>query len=632
MRMPDSRRSSGDKTGPGRSADREPLSRRPLTLWSRLVGRPVRSDELAHGEITTPEGLAALSLDALSSVAYGPEAMMLVLVTAGSVALGYVVPLTVAICALLGILVLSYRQVIDAYPGGGGAYTVSLENLGPPWARLAGAALIVDYVLTVAVSVAAGVAALTSAFPALAAWTIPLNLAMLALITYFNLRGVGESARAFLLPTFVFILGMLVVIVAGLVRRAPLPPVAVPHLAPLGVFVLLKAFAAGTSALTGVEAIANGVPLFRAPRVARAKGTEAWLGVLLAVMLLGLALLAVRFHVQPRSGETVLSQIIRAGVGPTWAYYAIALSVTAVLGLAANTSYGGLPLLLSLLARDHLVPHLFRLRGDRYVFQWGIWVLTFLAGLLVVVFRGDPNALVSLFAIGVFVGFTLSQTGMVVHWRRARAKGWRMRAAVNGVGAVATGLATVVFAVAKFASGAWIVLVAVPVLLFLFRAVRRYYVDLGRALALDQTPPPPVVEPSLVVVLVDRISVITREALSQALSMSDQVLALSVQFEDGEAAALEKAWAAWDPGVRLVIVRSEFRSVVRPVLRFADSLEKDAGRRTLVLIPEVVPPHPWQAFLHNQMGVILMQALRSHTALTVARLPIHVRDASGDGR
>ncbi len=615
----------GGRQGRERAGAKEPLSRRPLSLWGRLVGRPLRADELGHEEITTPEGLAALSLDALSSVAYGPEAMLLVLVVAGSAGLGYVLPLTLAICGLLAILVLSYRQVIDAYPRGGGAYAVSKENLGEGWSRLAGAALIVDYVLTVAVSVAAGVAALTSAFPSLVPWTIPLNLAMLGLITYLNLRGVGESARAFLLPTFVFIAGIFLVIAVGLARHAPLPAVALPVLPPVGAFLLLKAFAAGCSALTGVEAIANGVPLFRAPRTARAKATEAWLGIVLATMLLGLALLAVRFRVEPRAAETVLSQIIHASVGHGWLYYVVALSVTAVLGLAANTSYGGLPLLLSLLAGDHLVPHLFRLRGDRYVFQWGIWALTLFAALLIVVFRGNPNALVSLFALGVFTGFTLSQAGMVVHWRRTRKAGWRMRATINGVGAVATGLATVVFAVAKFTSGAWVVLVAVPVLLWLFRAVERYYVGLADALALDQTPGRPERAPMLVVVLVTRVSLLTREALSQALSMSDRVIALCVEFDDAAAETLERAWQAWDPGVRLVVLRSEFRSVVRPVLRFVDSLEREDERHTLVLIPEVVPPHPYQAFLHNQMGIILMQALRSHTDITVARLPIHVR-------
>ena len=616
-------------SGPGSSHPAppapKPWSRRPLSLWSHVVGKPLRADELSHEEITATEGLAALSLDALTSVAYGPEAMMLVLVTAGSAALGYVLPITIAIVTLLAILVLSYRQVIDAYPMGGGAYAVAKENLGSGMARLAGAALIVDYVLTVAVSVAAGIAALTSAFPVLSPWTVPLDLVMLGIITYMNLRGVGEGARMFLLPALIFIVGMLVTIAAGLIRPDPtMPPFPIPHLPPVSLYLILKAFAAGTSAITGVEAIANGVPLFRAPRIRRAKQTEAWLGILLGIMLLGLAFLAIRFHVSPRASETVLSQIMGHSVGHTWVYYVIALSVTVVLGLAANTSYGGLPVLLSFLGRDHLVPHLFNLRGDRYVFQWGIWVLTLLAGALLVIFQGNTNALISLFALGVFTGFTLSQTGMVIHWRRTRSRGWHLKAAVNGLGAVLTGIATLIFAVAKFQSGAWVVLVAVPLLLLLFRSIHRYYTALARSLRLGETPPIPKPASSLIVVPVNGVSISTELALSQALSMSDRVLAVSVLFTPEDEASFQKAWDAWNPGVRLVLLRSEFRSVVRPILRFLDSLEERAGGNLMVLIPEIVPPHPWQAFLHNQMGVILTRALRSQTDLTVARLPIHV--------
>lgn len=625
----DGQRPQGPAGSTGPDAPKHPQSRpgrRPPTLWGRIVGRPLRADELAHEEITAPEGLAALSLDALTSVAYGPQAMMLVLVVAGSAALGYVLPVTIVIVTLLAILVLSYRQVIEAYPMGGGAYAVAQENLGNGASRLAGAALIVDYVLTVAVSIAAGVAALTSAFPILVPWTVPLDLVMLALITYLNLRGVGDGARLFLLPALVFIGGMLTVIAAGLIRPdRVMPPISIPHLPPVSLYLLLKAFAAGTSAITGVEAIANGVPLFRTPRIQRAKQTEAWLGILLGIMLLGLAFLAIRFHVQPQASETVLSQIIGHSVGRNWIYYVIALSVTVVLGLAANTSFGGLPLLLSLLGRDHLVPHLFNLRGDRYVFQWGIWVLTILSAVLLVVFQGNTNALISLFALGVFTGFTLSQTGMVVHWRRTRSPGWHLKAAVNGLGAVLTGIATLIFAVAKFRSGAWIVLVAVPLLLLLFRSIHRYYMALGTSLELGQTPPIPKAQPSLVLVLVNGVSLATELALTRALSMSTQVLAVSVLFTDEDEDALQKAWTAWDPGVRLVPLRSEFRSVVRPVLRFLSAMEdRKSGTPVTVLIPEIVPPHPWQAFLHNQMGVILSRALRSEPDVTIARLPIHL--------
>ncbi len=352
------------------------------SLWRRIIGRPLASDQAAKEQITSLEGLPALSLDALTSVAYGPEAIVIVLATAGATALHLIFPITVAIVGLLAILVFSYRQVIDAYPGGGGAYAVSKENLGAGASQLAAAALIVDYVLTVAVSIAAGVGALTSAFTPLHRHTVSLCLSILAVVTVMNLRGLGESARAFLAPTVAFIVGIGAVIVVGLIhpiaRHTAQPGhslVVTRGLQAVGVLLVLKAFAAGCSALTGVEAIANGVPLFREPRVKRAKQTELLLGVLLVAMLLGLATLAVRFHIGPRSGQTVLSQISGTALGRNWAYYSVSLVTTAVLALAANTSFGGLPVLASLLARDNYLPHALAIRGDRLVYTYGIWVL-----------------------------------------------------------------------------------------------------------------------------------------------------------------------------------------------------------------------------------------------------------------
>ena len=352
------------------------------SLWTVLIGRPLRTSETSKEKITPVEGLSALSLDALTSVAYGPEAIIVVLALAGGGALHIVLPITVAIVVLLAILVFSYRQVIDAYPGGGGAYAVSRANLGARASLVAGASLIVDYTLTVAVSIAAGVGALTSAYPSLSSATVPICLAFLAVITLMNLRGLGETARAFLLPTMLFIFGLLAIIVIGLIHplavHAPLPGrslLATHGLQTVGVLLVLKAFSAGCSALTGVEAIANGVPLFKEPRVTRAKRTEMLLGMILGVMLLGLAVLARRWHIGPRSDQTVLSQIMGEAVGRHWAYYIVSLTITIVLALAANTSFGGLPILASLLARDNYLPHLFALRGDRQVFANGIWVL-----------------------------------------------------------------------------------------------------------------------------------------------------------------------------------------------------------------------------------------------------------------
>ncbi|HEV8274289.1 MAG TPA: APC family permease [Streptosporangiaceae bacterium] len=439
------------------------------SAWRLLIGPPLRAREVSRERITPVEGLSALSLDALTSVAYGPEAIIVVLAVAGAGALHLVLPITVTIVILLAILVFSYRQVIDAYPGGGGAYAVSRANLGA-WAGLVAAgALVVDYTLTVAVSIAAGVAAMTSAFPGLGPATVPICLAILAVVTLLNLRGLGDAARAFLLPTMVFIVGLLAIIVIGLIHplalHVPQPGhslIPTPALEAVSVLLLLKAFSAGCSALTGVEAIAKRVPLFKQPRVARAKRTELLLGSILGAMLLGLAVLARRWHIGPRSGQTVLSQIMAMAIGRHWAFYVMSLTITLALALAANTSFGGLPVLASLLARDNYLPHLFFLRDDRQVFAPGIWTLAVLAGALLVAVGGNVLTLIPLFAIGVFTGFTLSQTGLVVHWSRAGPPRWRYRAAINGLGAAATAVATVVFITTKFTEGAWVVVIAVP--------------------------------------------------------------------------------------------------------------------------------------------------------------------------
>jgi amino acid transporter len=507
--------------------------------WRFLVGEPLRFAEAVREQITPVEGLSALSLDALTSVAYGPEAILVVLASAGAGALHVALPVTVAIVVLLALLVFSYRQVIVAYPGGGGAYAVSRANFGRGASQLAAASLIVDYTLTVAVSIAAGVGALTSAYPGFTQYTVPICLGILALVTVLNLRGLGEGARAFLLPTMLFIVGLLGVIAVGLIH-----PLA-PHLRQsgqsllparateaVGILLVLKAFAAGCSALTGVEAIANGVPLFKEPRVKRAKRTEMLLGVLLGVMLLGLGVLAQRFHVGPRTGQTVLSQIMAYSVGRSWAYYVVSLAITAVLALAANTSFGGLPVLASLLARDNYLPHVFALRGDRLVFTSGIWTLSIMSGALLIAVEGNTNELIPLFAIGVFIGFTLAQSGLVVHWWRVRTPGWRGRAALNGLGAVVTGLSTVVFLVAKFVEGAWLVVVAVPLFILLFHRIHAYYHRVGEQVGLGRIPSRPERRRTLAIVPVANISRLTEQALSEAMSISDEVMAVTVELNE----------------------------------------------------------------------------------------------------
>jgi amino acid transporter len=638
--------------------------RRSRTVWRVLVGPPLRARESSKEEITSFEGLPALSLDALTSVAYGPEAILVVLAVAGAGALHLILPVTIAIVCLLGILVFSYRQVIDAYPSGGGAYAVSRANLGHGFSQLAAASLIVDYTLTVAVSIAAGVGALTSAFPSLDSLTVPICLGMLGVLTIANLRGLGESARAFLLPTVVFIGGLLAIIVVGLVHplavHAPLPgrPLVPTHgLEVVGILLVLKAFAAGCSALTGVEAIANGVPLFKKPRQRTAKRTEVLLGSILGLMLLGLAVLAVKFHIEPRSGQTVLSQIMGEAVGRHWAYYVVSLTITLVLALAANTSYGGLPVLASLLSRDNYLPHAFALRGPRQVFNYGIGALTLFSALLLVAVGGNTESLIPLFAIGVFIGFTLAQTGLVVHWWRTRPPRWMHRAALNATGAVMTGLSTIVFLVAKFTHGAFVVVIAVPLFILLFHRIHAYYHRVGRELQLGKIPKAPSRRRTTVIVPVTMVSKLTSQVLCEALSLGQEVIAVTVELyheppetdhvlaapseESGAAPPVARhhrdepphdplttsqQWERWNPGVPLQVLKPEYASVVDPIVAFVDKVRRQRDDQIVVLIP-IIHPAKWRyRLLHNQIDLSLARALAARPDIVVARVRFELKD------
>jgi amino acid transporter len=600
-----------------------------------VVGRDLSSREASDEEITPIEGLSALSLDALTSVAYGPEAILIVLGAAGATSLHLILPITIAIVVLLAILVTSYRQVIDAYPHGGGAYAVSRDNFGPRVSKLAGAALIVDYTLTVAVSIAAGVGEITSAFPSTSHFTVPMSLGILLLITTLNLRGLGESARAFLIPTFVFIVGLLVIIGIGLIHplasKTPPPGTSLlPHHAveTVSLFLVLKAFSAGCSALTGVEAIANGVPLFKEPRVVRAKRTEMLLGVILAAMLLGLAELAKKFQIQPRTNQTALSQIMGEAVGRHWAYYTVSLTITLVLALAANTSFGGLPVLTSLLARDNYLPHLFGVRDSRLVFGNGVVTLALFSGLLLVAVGGNTNTLIPLFAIGVFIGFTLSQAGLVIHWRRTREPGWTRRATINGVGAAVTASATVIFLLTKFIEGAWVVVLAIPLFIVLFNRVEAYYRRAGEALGVGVIPPPPERKRTIVVVPVTNVSRLTAHALSEAISMGEEVIAVTVEFEGDPAgfskAEVERQWQEWNPGVPLKVLHTDYASIVQPIVRMVDELRAEKDRQVVVLIPVVIPDRLRYRLLHNQVDLALASELRRRPDVVVARVPLPI--------
>jgi amino acid transporter len=543
-------------------------------------------------ELPVVGGLSALSLDALSSVAYGPEAALVVLVTAGAAAAKYVLPIMLVITAILLILIFSYTQVIAAHPEGGGAYAVGKTYLGRWPAMLAAASLVVDYVLTVAVSLAVGAASLGSVFPTLSHHLLLIGLIGLAILTAVNMFGIAESAKLLVLPTAAFIISTL---------------------------------ANGATAITGVEAIANSVPAFREPRVRTAQRTELSLGVLLTIMLLGLTILIRAHHVLPRGGVTILAQVTAGAFGKGAAFYVANLSTALALGLAANTSFGGLPVLMSLLAKDHRLPHAFYLRAERPVYRYGIGALAILAALLLIAVNADTERLIPLFTIGVFIGFTISQVGLVRHWITDRPSGWRGRAALNGFGATLTALAVVVALGTKFTHGAWVVAVAIPSLMVLFARTEGYYAKVATELKLGKTPPPPRKRESIVIVPATTVNLLTQRAVSAALSLGETVVAVAVAGDEEECDRITTAWNDWKSGVPIEVLLDPHRSLIRTVLRYIHSVEDEDATIT-VLIPEIVPSKRRHEVLHNQRGRLLESVLKSKTSVVVATLPFHIHD------
>jgi amino acid transporter len=611
----------------GLSQVRAARGRRPLP--GDRKPRAGKHAEAGH-DLDVPRGLAALSLDALSSVAYGPEAIMAVLVAAGVSALRFTLPITLVITGMLVLLVISYSQVITAHPDGGGAYAVTKTNLGRWPALLAAASLVVDYVLTVAVSLAAGAASLGSVFPGLAHHLLPISLGGLVLLTAINMFGISESAKLLIVPAAIFLLSILAVIVLGFadwhsgVRIGTHEGSHVTEA--VGIVLLLKAFASGCSAVTGVEAIANGVPAFREPRARTAQRTEITLGALLGIMLVGLALLIHVHHTEPRGGVTVLAQLTAGSLGRGWAFYVSNLAVTAVLGLAANTSFGGLPVLMSLLAKDHRMPHAFYLRAEKPVYRIGIVALALAALLLLIASGAQTNNLIPLYAIGVFIGFTLCQVGLVRHWLRESGPRWRLRVAVNGAGAVMTAVAVPVLLATKFLEGAWVVVIAVPALIALFHNTETYYEAVGRELKLGRTPPLPVKRESIVIVPTSTVNLLTARAVSAALSLGDTVVALAVAADDEEKQRIVRGWAEWRCGPPIEVIIDPQRSLVRTVLHYVESLDVDHALVT-VLIPEIIPGKRRHEILHNQRGRLLAAVLKTRTdGVVVATLPFRLHD------
>ncbi|MGW0182565.1 APC family permease [Nocardia sp. NPDC003345] len=573
--------------------------------------------------LTVPTGLAGLSLDAMASVSYGPEAIVLVLAVAGAAGLGMTVPVTAAIAVLLAVLIASYRQVVAAFPDGGGAYAVAKRYLGPRTGLVAAASLIVDYVLNVAVSVAAGVAALTSAFPELHGAGIEICLVVTAGITVLNLFGIVHSARVFMAPTILFVVGIFAVIVAGLFRDEPAEAapaaVAATDMQTVGVLLLLKAFSSGCAALTGVEAIANAVPSFAEPRVRRAQRAEVTLGLLLGAMLLGLAVLIEKFEIHPVAGVTVLSQLTSATLGDGIGYYTVQFATIALLALAANTSYGGLPTLTKLLAEDNCLPHRFAVASPRRVYRYGVLTLGAGAAVLLVGSGGQMNTLVPLFAIGVFVGFTIAQAGMVRHWWRHRGPRWRARLGLNGFGATLTAAAAVVTTTMKFTEGAWLIVLVLPLLVVAMRRVRRTYTRMSRHRGSGLLPAPPRPGPTTVVVPVAEVSELSHRALSAALSIGTEVVAVHVLLPGADRAESERIWEQWHPGIPLVLLDDD-ATVGEPIARFVrDSF---TGSRTIVLIAEIDPPAGWNHLLPSHRSDEIERHLRRLPDTLVCHLRI----------
>jgi len=601
-----------------------------------LFGRPLPSDRLDHEKLSRKTALAVLSSDAISSVAYATEQILLVLAVLGTVALSHVVGISAVIVGLLVLVALSYRQTIFAYPHGGGSYTVARENLGVMPGLIAAAALLTDYILTVAVSISAGVAAITSAYPALAPHAVLVCIAATFLLMTVNLRGVRESGIAFSVPTYVFIALMLLLIGVGVYRGvlghelAPagpmrIDPVSAHHAGiPVGfafTFLILRAFAEGCVAMTGTEAISNGVGAFKAPSARNAAATLSWMAAILAVFFMGTSWLAQHYQVMPSPTETVLSQLGRHIFGGSFLYYALQYATFALLVLAANTAFADFPRLSSILAHDGYMPRQFAARGDRLAFSNGIIALAVVAMLLVWAFRGDTSALIPLYAIGVFVCFTLSQAGMVMKWRRTRAPGWRWRALLNGVGAVATAVVAIVQVATKFTSGAWIVVVIIPLIILVLAKIERHYAFFSREVQYTGHAPLMFMHHT-VVVPVNGITKPTAGALVYATTISEDVRAIYVEVDPEATQRLQAAWTEWDVGVELTVLASPYRSVIRPIVDYVQSTLK-AGTSDLVtvVVAEVVPRHWWEHLLHNKTALFVKTAFLFKPNVVVTSVP-----------
>ncbi len=609
-----------------------------LNFQRLIIGKPLRTEEGAHEKLPKWKALSIFSSDALSSVGYGPEQIIVTLAIPGMLIYGYFAYASIAVIALLAIVTLSYAQVARANPGGGGSYSIALQNLGEIPALTAAAALVADYVLTVAVSVSSGTEALVSAFPSLIGKEVTIDLIVLFLIlTIVNLRGVRESSNVFVWPTYFFMLGILCMIGAGIYNAftgtAPIIPAEslVRQQADWAVILLaLRGFANGCSSMTGVEAISNGVPMFKEPGAKNAIKTTYLMSSLLGTMILGISFLFMHYHLLPVENVTMLSQLAEQTFGRGWAYYYIQLTTMLILYLAANTAYNGLPPLLSIMARDSYVPRYLGDKGERLGYSKGILLLSLISAALIIVFNGNVEHLISLYAIGVFLSFTIAQSSLVVKWIREKSSGWVARTALNGFGACVTGIVVVVIATTKFIHGAWIVMVFIPAMIYVFKTIHQHYITTAEQLRISvadfadyQIHNPK----NLIIVPISGITKVVAESLRYAKAIGGDVIALYIYTDEEERRKFEEKWNSLNIDVTLHVLYSPYRSIVQPVLAYVSEMEmhKSIYHYITIVIPEFEPARGWHRLLHNHTGWILRTLLILRENVIVSTLPYHFK-------
>ncbi len=600
-----------------------------LKRW--FVGTPIATAQAHHERLGKVTGLAVFASDNLSSVAYATEEILRVLLLAGAGALAFSVPIGLLIGAVIGIVILSYRQNIAAYPQGASDYIVAKDNLGVFPGLTAGAALLIDYTLTVAVSVSAGVAALTSAFPLLYRYRVVLGIGLVVLIAVANLRGLRESGRVFAAWSYLFIAGYLVLMLYGLTgfalwdrppATAPLPPA--PPLTEIGLLLLLRAFASGAVALTGIEAVSDGITAFKPPEVRNAQTVLVALGLIMITLFVGITMLAAAHQIIPRDEETVVSQLAREVFGGGLLYYFIQGVSMVILALAANTAFADFPRLASFMARDGYLPRQFASRGDRLVFSNGVIILGVAASALIALFHGSTHLLIPLYALGVFTSFTLSQVGMVRRWLTRRPAGWRPKAIISGLGAITTGLVMVVTGVAKFADGAWIVVVVGAALIIHFVSINRHYNEVARQLSLDGYAGPPPMQHTVLVLVGDLHKGVV-QALQYAQTLSPSAKAVYVELDPEKTRRLEEKWGKWGCGAPLVVLTSPYRLLLAPLLEYVDHLlARGDNHMVTIVIPEFIPARWWQQLLHNQTALLIKGALLFRRNVVVTDVPYHL--------